>query len=66
MIHGVYQCGFAKTQWAYDREINHLCEAFDRADDTLEQQRFLTGDTFTDVNIRLFITLLLFDEVYTV
>jgi len=66
MIHGVYRCGFAKTQWAYDRAINDLCAAFDRADDTLEQQRYLTGDTLTDVDIRLFVTLLRFDEVYTV
>ena len=65
MIHGVYRCGFAKTQMAYDRAINDLCAAFDRADDTLEQQRFLTGDTLTDVDIRLFVTLLRFDEVYT-
>lgn len=66
MIHGVYRCGFAKTQWAYDAAINDLCDAFDRADDTLEQQRFLTGDTLTDVDIRLFVTLIRFDEVYTV
>lgn len=66
MIHGVYRCGFAKTQWAYDRAINDLCAAFDRADDTLEQQRFLTGDTLTDADVRLFVTLFRFDEVYTI
>jgi glutathionyl-hydroquinone reductase len=66
MIHGVYRCGFAKTQWAYDRAINDLCAAFDRADDILEQQRFLTGDALTDADIRLFVTLLRFDEVYAV
>ncbi|KAL7561461.1 hypothetical protein ACA910_010977 [Epithemia clementina (nom. ined.)] len=68
MIHGVYRCGFAKSQWAYDRAINDLCAAFDRADDILERQRYLTGsgDVLTDVDIRLFVTLLRFDEVYTV
>ena len=67
MIHGVYRCGFAKSQWAYDRAINELCAAFDRADDILERQRYLTGnDCLTDVDIRLFVTLLRFDEVYTV
>lgn len=66
MIHGVYRCGFAKTQWAYDRAINDLCAAFDRADDILEKQRFLTGDTLTDADIRLFVTLVRFDEVYAV
>ena len=66
MIHGVYRCGFAKTQWAYDRAINDLCAAFDRADVILEKQRFLTGDDLTDADIRLFVTLLRFDEVYSV
>jgi putative glutathione S-transferase len=66
MIHGVYRCGFAKTQWAYDRAINDLCAAFDRADDILEGQRYLTGDTLTDADIRLFVTLIRFDEVYAV
>lgn len=66
MIHGVYRCGFAKTQWAYDRAINDLCDAFDRADDILEKQRFLTGDDLTDADIRLFVTLIRFDEVYAV
>jgi putative glutathione S-transferase len=64
MIHGVYRCGFAKTQSAYDKAINELTETFDRADAVLQQQRFLTGDTLTDADIRLFVTLLRFDEVY--
>lgn len=64
MINGVYRCGFAKTQRAYDKAIDELCLAFDRADDILQQQRYLTGDTLTDADIRLFVTLLRFDEVY--
>lgn len=64
MIHGVYRCGFAKNQLAYDRAIGELCEAYDRADDILQKQRYLTGDTLTDADIRLFVTLLRFDEVY--
>ena len=64
MIHGVYRCGFAKTQRAYDQAIDELTEAFDAADELLQHQRFLTGDTLTDADIRLFVTLLRFDEVY--
>lgn len=64
MIHGVYRCGFAKTQRAYDKAINELCRAFDQADELLSTQRYLTGDTVTDADIRLFVTLLRFDEVY--
>jgi glutathionyl-hydroquinone reductase len=66
MIHGVYRCGFAKSQRAYNRAIAELCEAFDRADDMLHDQRYLTGDALTDADIRLFVSLLRFDEVYAV
>jgi len=66
MIHGVYRCGFAKNQAAYDRAIGELCEAYDRADDILQSQRFLTGNTLTDADIRLFVTLIRFDEIYAV
>lgn len=64
MIHGVYRCGFAKTQAAYDTAIDELTAAFDMADELLQSQRYLTGDTLTDADIRLFVTLLRFDEVY--
>lgn len=64
MIHGVYRCGFAKTQRAYDQAIEELTEAFDAADELLQHQRYLTGDILTDADIRLFVTLLRFDEVY--
>jgi putative glutathione S-transferase len=64
MIYGVYRCGFAKNQLAYDLAISELCEAYDHADDILQTQRYLTGDTLTDADIRLFVTLLRFDEVY--
>ena len=64
MIHGVYRCGFAKNQRSYDKAIDELCMAFDQADDILQKQRYLTGDTLTDADIRLFVTLIRFDEVY--
>eukprot|EP00934_Nitzschia_sp_Nitz4_P002425 Nitzschia sp. Nitz4//scaffold46_size129759//53988//56150//NITZ4_003500-RA/size129759-augustus-gene-0.7-mRNA-1//1//CDS//3329552592//2420//frame0 len=64
MIHGVYRCGFAKTQKAYDHAIDELTAAFDMADELLQNQRYLTGDILTDADIRLFVTLLRFDEVY--
>jgi len=64
MIHGVYRCGFAKTQRAYDQAIEELTEAFDAADELLQHQRYVVGDILTDADIRLFVTLLRFDEVY--
>ena len=63
---GVYQCGFAKSQQAYNKAIEDLTAAFDRIEEILSKQRFITGDTFTLSDIRLFVTLLRFDEVYVV
>lgn len=63
---GVYRCGFAKSQEAYDKAIDELTEAFDRADAILQEQRYIAGDRLTEADIRLFVTLLRFDEVYTV
>jgi putative glutathione S-transferase len=63
---GVYRCGFAKTQPAYDTAITELTESFDRIDQILQKNRFIAGDRFTEADIRLFVTLVRFDEVYAV
>jgi putative glutathione S-transferase len=65
---GVYNCGLATSQSAYyDKAIGELTASSDRADELLQKQRFLVGGTFTaEANIRLFVTLLRFDEVYQV
>lgn len=63
---GVYRCGFAKTQAAYDEAISALCEALDRVENILSTSRYLVGNTFTEADIRLFMTLVRFDEVYVV
>jgi glutathionyl-hydroquinone reductase len=63
---GVYRCGFAQSQGAYDTAIKELTESFDRINDILSKQRYIAGDTFTEADIRLFVTLLRFDEVYVV
>jgi putative glutathione S-transferase len=63
---GVYRCGFAKTQPAYDAAITELTESFDRIDQILQKTRFIAGDRFTEADIRLFVTLVRFDEVYAV
>jgi len=63
---GVYRCGFAKSQEAYTQAITELTESFDRVESILGKQRFIAGDAFTEADIRLFVTLLRFDEVYIV
>ncbi|KAG2264884.1 hypothetical protein Bca52824_071963 [Brassica carinata] len=64
---GVYKCGFATTQTAYDEAVKQLFDALDKCEEILEKQRFLCGNTLTEPDIRLFVTLIRFDEVaYTV
>jgi glutathionyl-hydroquinone reductase len=61
---GVYRCGFARSQQAYDRAAGDLFHALDRAEGILEKNRFLTGDRLTEADIRLWTTLVRFDLVY--
>eukprot|EP00211_Chloroparvula_japonica_P006018 CAMPEP_0119159962 /NCGR_PEP_ID=MMETSP1310-20130426/54021_1 /TAXON_ID=464262 /ORGANISM="Genus nov. species nov., Strain RCC2339" /LENGTH=351 /DNA_ID=CAMNT_0007152591 /DNA_START=79 /DNA_END=1134 /DNA_ORIENTATION=+ len=63
---GVYKCGFAKTQSAYDNAFLKLFENLDRAELLLSKQRFLCGDRLTASDIRLAVTLWRFDEIYVV
>ncbi len=61
---GVYRCGFASSQEAYDKSFERLFAALDWLGDRLEGQRFLVGDTITEADVRLFTTLARFDAVY--
>jgi putative glutathione S-transferase len=61
---GVYRTGFAKTQKVYDKAAKDLFSTLDKLDDMLEQNKYLLGDTITEVDLRLIPTLLRFDLVY--
>ena len=61
---GVYKSGFATTQAAYERAYDALFEELDRLDERLKDRRYLCGDTVTEADWRLFVTLLRFDAVY--
>jgi glutathionyl-hydroquinone reductase len=61
---GVYRCGFAGSQEAYDAAYDRLFTALDWLSDRLSTQRYLVGDTLTEVDVRLFTTLARFDAVY--
>jgi len=61
---GVYRCGFATTQQAYEEAFGELFGALDRLEDRLGQQRYLVGDRLTEADWRLFTTLVRFDPVY--
>lgn len=61
---GVYKCGFAKTQTAYDRAYDQLFQSLEELDELLGKQRFLLGDFITDSDVRLYVTLARFDVAY--
>ena len=61
---GVYRCGFATTQEAYEQAITPLFDTLDWLEDRLRAKRYLTGDQITEADWRLFTTLIRFDVVY--
>jgi glutathionyl-hydroquinone reductase len=61
---GVYRCGFAQTQPAYDRACQELFTTLDEIDRALATRRYLCGDRVTLADVRLFTTLFRFDIVY--
>lgn len=61
---GVYKCGFARTQEAYEDAYHELFGALDVIEDRLATRRFLFGDHITDADVRLWVTLVRFDAAY--
>ena len=61
---GVYKCGFATTQNAYDEAVHPLFDTLDYLESRLSENRFLAGDVPTEADWRLFPTLCRFDMVY--
>ena len=61
---GVYRCGFAATQEAYDSAYEKLFAALDQLESRLADRRFLMGNARSEADWRLFTTLVRFDPVY--
>lgn len=61
---GVYRCGFAKTQDEYNREVKTLFHNLDKLEETLSDSTYLTGDTITEPDVKLFATIVRFDNIY--
>ncbi|ELN6869149.1 glutathione S-transferase family protein [Vibrio parahaemolyticus] len=61
---GVYRCGFATSQEAYEEAFESLFSALDKIDDHLATHRYLAGNKITEADWRLFTTLVRFDAVY--
>lgn len=61
---GVYKAGFSTTQEAYEEAVIELFAALDTLEARLADKRYLTGNTITEADWRLFTTLVRFDAVY--
>lgn len=61
---GVYKCGFATSQTAYDQAVTALFRGLDRLDELLADQAYLAGSVVSEADWRLLPTLLRFDTVY--
>ncbi|MDM5335205.1 glutathione S-transferase C-terminal domain-containing protein [Ureibacillus composti] len=61
---GVYKCGFARSQEAYEEAYDSLFNYLDQLEQRLSTKRFLFGDYITDADVRLYATLARFDVAY--
>ena len=61
---GVYKCGFAGTQEAYEKAFGELFDTLDMLEQRLGTQRYLVGEHITLADIYLYVTLVRFDMVY--
>jgi putative glutathione S-transferase len=61
---GVYKCGFASGQRAHERAFRALFGRLDALSDHLATRRYLVGDTITEADVRLWVTLVRFDAAY--
>lgn len=61
---GVYKTGFAKTQESYNQAVTVLFSTLDKVEAHLATRRYIAGDTLTEADWRLFVTLVRFDVAY--
>jgi glutathionyl-hydroquinone reductase len=61
---GVYKCGFATSQQAYNEAVDPLFDTLDWLEGLLADRTYLLGNVVTEADWRLFTTLIRFDPVY--
>ena len=61
---GVYRCGFARSQPAYEAAYDALFATLDELEQRLSRQHYLVGRQITEADWRLFPTLVRFDVAY--
>ena len=62
----MYRCGFATSQAAYEAAFAELYGALARVEAILGKQRYMAGSHFTEADVRLFQTLIRYDECVSV
>ena len=60
----MYRAGFARAQEPYNLAVGEVFAGLDKVEEILSHQRYLTGPTITEADIRLYTTLVRFDCVY--
>ncbi|QEW19612.1 Glutathionyl-hydroquinone reductase YqjG [Marinibacterium anthonyi] len=60
---GVYKCGFASSQGAYDEAVEGVFAMLDELETRLTGN-YIFGDRLTETDIRTFVTLIRFDAAY--
>lgn len=61
---GVYKAGFARSQEAYNEAYKLVFSRLDWLEERLGKSRYLFGDTITESDVRLYVTLARFDSAY--
>lgn len=61
---GVYRAGFAQSQEAYERAVEAVFEALDELEGSLAGQPYRLGKQITELDLRLFVTLVRFELAY--
>ena len=64
IIIGVYRAGFSTEQENYDKAVDDLFEHLDKLEEHLSKHRYLTGNSITHADVKLFVTLVRFDIAY--
>lgn len=63
---GSYRCGFATSQLAYDEAASDVMKGLKEMNECLATQKYLFGDTLTEVDIKAFAWATRYDHAYTV
>jgi len=64
VANGSYKAGFSSNQDVYEKAYETYFAALDRLNERLSKSKFLTGDSVTEADLRLFPTMYRHDPVY--